>query len=128
MYDFPYDIGPRTCRGRLRITVSADEKAKHCAEVAEEFRVISLPPLLGQPRAVNCLRLWPVSANEEREVTFGRGQPVGALRRILWFVLLNVDCERAIAGQFQILVLRADGETVDHSGNEEVVLIVNKER
>jgi hypothetical protein len=69
----PTISGPRTCRGRLRNTVSADEKAKHW------FRVISLPPLLGQPRAVNCLRLWPVSANEGREVTFGRGQPVGAM-------------------------------------------------
>ena len=34
-YDFPYDIGPQTCRGRLRNTVSADEKAK-----ADSFEIV----------------------------------------------------------------------------------------
>ena len=36
VYDFPYDIGPRTCRGRLRNTVSADERPR-CGRTSVEI-------------------------------------------------------------------------------------------
>ena len=58
----------------------------------------------------------------------GAGQPVGALLDILRLVGLHVDRQRAVGGELQVLVLRADGEAVDRIRDEEVMPIVDGKR
>jgi len=56
------------------------------------------------PRPIEDGGLGPVGPHVEREVAApGRGKPVGPLGRIGWLVGLDVERERAILGQLQVL-------------------------
>ena len=71
-------------------------------------QVLLFPHWRRRPRAVRDRRFRPVCANVQREITLWRGKPIGTRCRIRRRRFLNVDRERTVGAEFQVLALRTD--------------------